>query len=279
MLLGAQLGLAALACAVYGAFELRRRSAGEESSWKRRLCFVAGAVMIAAAVIALDRAARQLLYADAIQNLLIGDIAAMLLAVGLYRPESLSRGGSAAWRALRGALLDPRLALPLWAVSTFVWYLPGPHDAALRSESLHLLEHLLLLACGLIAWSALLQIVHASARLRVGAAIGYVLLWRMLQAVLGGVGVWSKNVYYHAYIHSEVTHAISPLADQGTAGAIMFGESALVAVCVILWLCRMLSRDERKLSPAAEGIDLPASSMFAVDAAGGLRRPPSQPAS
>jgi hypothetical protein len=98
----------------------------------------------------------------------------------------------------------------------------------------------------------------------------------MAQSGLAAVGIWSADVYYRFYIHSEVTHAISPLADQGTAGAIMFGEGALVAICLIVWIHQRLSSREYVGPHGGEGIDVAANGAFAVDRSGIQR--PSQPA-
>ncbi len=272
MLVGVELGLLALASAVYGGLAFRRRPSPLQARSAALACFAAGVATIAVAVIALGGPEHQLLYPEVIQNLLIGDVGALLIALGCQLLPSPRRGPSSTRRFATRLLLDPRLALLVWGALTVVWYLPGPHDAALHSWPLQLFEHVLLLFSGVIAWGALIHILRAPSPLRIGAAGVYLLVWRGAQSALAITAIWSKNVYYHPYIHSEVARAISPLADQGTAGSIMLGEGALAAVCVIAWVYWRLGSARYVRRAGAAHLDSTTSRGLALDS-GRIGRP------
>src|SRR5207237_2729207 len=90
-----------------------------------------------------------------LQHLLLGDVAALLLVLGLdgrlLRP--LLRVGLV--HRLR-VLAHPLVALPLWAVNFVVWHLPVLFDAALRNDAIHALQHTLFVTFGMLLWAALI---------------------------------------------------------------------------------------------------------------------------
>src|SRR5205823_15130664 len=91
-----------------------------------------------------------------LQHLLIGDVAPMLLAIGLSGPLLRPLLARAPLRSLR-VLLHPLVALPLWAVNLYAWHVPRLYDAALAHDSVHAVQHALFLTCGTLLWGALLE--------------------------------------------------------------------------------------------------------------------------
>ena len=81
-----------------------------------------------------------------LQHLLLGDVGALLLVLGLdgrlLRPLLRVR----LVQRLR-VLAYPLVALPLWAANFVVWHLPVLFDAALRHDAIHALQHALF-ECG-----------------------------------------------------------------------------------------------------------------------------------
>lgn len=215
---------------------------GEAPSRSQIACFAAGVLLVAGAAASLSHLSGRLLYARTIQLLLIGDIGPLLLVLGLT-PAILSPLFS--HRSSRPLTLLPRLltlllqpfvALPLWALLTMLCWWPGPVDLAQHSEPLSLLLDVLCFAAGVLAWGALLRSQTRPSRFPSAAFVAYVLLWRTFAAALGAVGVWVPWVFYDRYTSIEVARAVSPLADQGISGAILIGEAALAAIGALLWL-------------------------------------------
>lgn len=100
------------------------------------------------------------LTAHVIQHVVIGDLAAPLLLIGL--PPALA-GAAGRWfgAATRGGgrrarwltlALSPTGALVTWALATYVWLLPPLHRLAIPDGPVHYLDHVSFLAFGLLVW-------------------------------------------------------------------------------------------------------------------------------
>ena len=85
-----------------------------------------------------------------LQNVIISDWAPPLLVIGLtpaMRAALASRGGRPFAFVTR-----PAVALPVWLVGWYVVHLGGVYDVALRNPWLLNVEHLFMIAIGLVFW-------------------------------------------------------------------------------------------------------------------------------
>ena len=73
-----------------------------------------------------------------IEHLLLGDIAALLIVLGLTGPLLAPILRIRVFDRLR-VLTHPLIAFPLWAVDLYVWHLPVLYEAALRHAGVHAL--------------------------------------------------------------------------------------------------------------------------------------------
>ena len=97
----------------------------------------------------------QLLVAHMAEHLLIGDIAALLLVLGMTGPLIAPLLRNPVIARLR-VLAHPVVAIVLWAVNFYVWHAPYLYQAALRHDALHALEHATFLVFGMAVYMALL---------------------------------------------------------------------------------------------------------------------------
>jgi cytochrome c oxidase assembly factor CtaG len=125
---------------------------------------------------------------------------------------------------------------------------------------------------GCLMWMPILGPLPKPAWFGTGWKVIYVVLVRFIPAVLANVLLWSGTVLYPIYEAGERAHGLSPLADQGVAGAIMMGEGMLVTLIVLAWaLLRWAaeSTERQRLLDLAEGrgVELsPARAARAVEA-------------
>lgn len=110
------------------------------------------------------------------QHLLLGDVAAPLLLLGVPPALRARLAG-----ALGSRLWSPPVALVLWTVVTTAWYVPAVHRAAVSSGVVHALDHASFLAFGLLVWLAVFD-VRPSRPLREA-------VWR------GGLPWWARHLY------------------------------------------------------------------------------------
>jgi putative membrane protein len=180
------------------------------------------------------------------QHLLLGDVAALLLVLGLdgrlLRPLLRVR----LVHRLR-VLAHPLVALPLWAANFVVWHLPVLFDAALRNDAIHALQHTLFVGLGMLMWAALVEPLPGPAWFTAPWKIPYVLGMWLVMLVLSQVFIWSGHVYYAPYARDATLWGLGHLADQKAGGGVMLVESAFTMLPALVWvLLRVLRETEAR---------------------------------
>ncbi len=213
----------------------------------RQACFYSGFVVIAAALTSLGSASQDLLYVHMIEHLLLGDIASLLIVLGLTGPL-LAPILLAEFRSVRlfdrlRVLTHPLIAFPLWAIDLYVWHLPVLYQAALRHPGVHALQHAMFLGFGIAMWMPLFGPLPTPSWFGNLAKLGYIVAVRLTGTVLGNIFLWSGTVFYVYYSHGDAVHHISPLADQNIAGAIMMVEESFLTLGLFCWLFLRTARE------------------------------------
>jgi putative membrane protein len=185
------------------------------------------------------------------EHLLIADVAALLLVLGVTGPLLAP--------VLRIRLIDrlrvlthPAIAFALWAANLYLWHLSWAYEGALRHELVHVVQHVMFLVAGINLWMPLFGPLPKPAWFGNAAQLAYIVAVRLTGAVLANVFVWSGTAFYGWY---------GDLEDQSLAGAVMMVEESVVTVALFGWLFMKWMRegDERQelLELAAErGIEL-----------------------
>jgi cytochrome c oxidase assembly factor CtaG len=209
--------------------------AGKPVRGWRQACFYAGFFVIAAALTSLGHDSQELLYVHMIEHLLLGDIAALLIVLGLTGPLIAPILKIGIFDRLR-VLAHPLIAFPLWAVDLYVWHLPSLYQAALRHSGVHALEHAMFLGLGVNMWMCLFGPLPMPAWFGNLGRLVYIVTVRLAGTVLGNIFLWSGTVFYPFYLHGDSAFHISPLADQNVAGAIMMVEESILTLGLFCWL-------------------------------------------
>ena len=190
-----------------------------------------------------------------LQHVLIGDLAPLCLLVGLSGPMLRPLLALRPVERLR-VLANPLVALPLWAANLYVWHLPFLYEAAVRHDTVHALEHVAFFTAGLIMWLPVLETLPAPEWFGTGPKLAYIACVRVVETVLGNVFVWSGTVFYDVYARGEELWGVSPLRDQGLAGAVMMIEGSLVTIVALAWLfLRLAQEGELRQELLERGLD------------------------
>ncbi len=243
-----------------------------------RLALVATgvAVGVAADLPPLGTASEERLSVHMLQHMLIGDLAAFLIAIGMTGPllrPILTKPGV---RRLRW-LAHPLVAVPLWIVVYYGWHAPVLYQAALHSDVVHATEHATMFAAGLALWTGLLGPLPKPAWFGNAAGLAYVLAVRFAATVIANVFLWSSTAFYPDYVELARAHGIDAVQDQSLAGAIWMIEGSVVTICVLGWLFTRWMAQGAEAEQLVEharhrGIELdPARARRAVAAGAGAR--------
>jgi cytochrome c oxidase assembly factor CtaG len=281
-LAGAVLGLIELIPLLVAAALYVKRSAtlaakGRPVPLWRQLCFAAGLLTIFAAIASpIDYIAEELVIAHMVEHLLIGDIASLLLVLGLTGPLLQPILAIPIFDRLK-VLAHPLIAFPLWAVNMFFWHIPAMYDAAYGGAFLHAVEHTTFITFGALMWMPVFGPLPKPVWFTAAWKVVYVIAVRFTGAILGNVLMWSGTVLYDRYSSGELEWGLSPIQDQSTAGVVMMVEGTFLGLGLLAWVFFEAAREgiekQRLLDLAQDrGIELdPARAQRAVAAGHGER--------
>jgi len=227
----------------------------------RQVCFGAGLFTIAVALVSpVGHLAEELVIAHMVEHLLLGDIATLLLVLGLTGPLLQPILAIPIFDRLR-ILAHPLVAFPLWAINFYFWHIPALYDAAYGGAPLHALEHATFIFFGCMMWMPVFGPLPTPQWFTAAWKVGYVIAVRFAGAILGNVLMWSGTVLYTVYAPGERYWGLSPLADQSTAGVIMMVEGTFLALGLLAWVFFEAAREgiekQRLLDLALErGVEL-----------------------
>jgi cytochrome c oxidase assembly factor CtaG len=183
-----------------------------------------------------------------LQNVIISDWAPPLIIIGLspaMRAAVAARGGRPFALVTR-----PTVALPTWLVGWYVVHLGGVYDLALRHPWLLNVEHLFMIAIGLVFWWPVLA--DAPRSVPTLGRIGYVFAAFVLSAFLGLALTFAPPLYGYYESLPERLWGISAAEDQNLGGILMTSEQALVLFGAIVWLLVRLFREEDEAERALQ---------------------------
>lgn len=227
----------------------------------RQLCFVGGLLIIVLAQASpIAHLGEELVIAHMVEHLLLGDVATLLMVLGLTGPLLQPILAIRVFDRLR-ILAHPLVAFPLWALNFYVWHIPALYDAAYGGAPMHALEHLCFIFFGCLMWMPAFGPLPKPAWFTNAWKVGYVIAVRFAGAILGNVLMWSGSVLYPVYAEGERYWGISPLADQSTAGVVMMVEGTFLGLGLLAWVFFEVAREgiekQRLLDLALErGVDL-----------------------
>jgi cytochrome c oxidase assembly factor CtaG len=227
----------------------------------RQVCFAAGLLTIVVALVSpVAHIGEELVIAHMVEHLLLGDIATLLLVLGLTGPLLQPILAIRFFDRLR-VLAHPLVALPLWALNFYFWHIPALYDAAYGGAPVHALEHVSFIFFGCLMWMPVFGPLPKPQWFTAPWKVGYVIIVRFAGAILGNVLMWSGSVLYPVYAPGERYWGISPIADQSTAGVVMMVEGTFLGLGLLAWFFFEWSREgiekQRLLDLAFErGVEL-----------------------
>jgi putative membrane protein len=180
-----------------------------------------------------------------LQHVLLGVVAPPLLLLGLspVMAEALARRAGPVLR-----LAEP---LPAQIVAAFVmiaWHLPALYDLTLRSEAIHIFEHLTFVAAGVLFWWPALDATSrtTSWRLGDGARLLYLFIGTFAQDGVALALMFSRVPFYTFYEHApRLVESLTVVADQTLSGAVlMLVGKVSYAIAMLAIFFRWIEREK-----------------------------------
>ena len=250
-----------LAAFLYAKRSLTLAQKGRPVPLWRQLCFAGGLLAILVAQVSpIAHLGEELVIAHMVEHLLLGDVATLLLVLGLTGPLLQPILAIPVLDRLR-ILAHPLVALPLWALNFYLWHIPALYDAAYGAAPAHALEHVSFIFFGCLMWMPIFGPLPKPTWFTAAWKVGYVIAVRFAGVILGNVLMWSGSALYPVYAAGERYWEISPIADQSTAGVVMMIEGTFLGLGVLAWVFFEVAREgiekQRLLDLALErGVEL-----------------------
>jgi len=243
---------------VYKRAAARSSTSGPNAShW---VFYMAGLLTIAVALLSpLDPIGdKYLLSAHMFQHVLLSDIAPALLVLGLRAPVlplGLSRealmavapgGKSGRWLA---RLTSPWVAVPLWALATWIWAIPAVFDFAAQHSVVHAAEHATLFYTGLAMWWLIIDPLPRAKLRPNGQRLALLGFTRLASACVCLPLTWITSTQYSLYASAPRGYGISAINDQHLAGASMcFIEALVFGIAFAAAFISMLDRSDSRMT-------------------------------
>ncbi|KQR27932.1 cytochrome c oxidase assembly protein [Deinococcus sp. Leaf326] len=184
--------------------------------------------------------------------MVLAEVVPPLLVLGLPGGVALDpRRGLG--RAL-GLLLDPWVALALWAAVVIFWNVPAGFNASVVSNSATQLLPALYLLSSLLVWAVVLRPLPAVQPASIGSRGWFGLLAALPMMSVAAVWLYSPRVLYTPYVNALCLWDLTPLQNQQLSGWIMMVAGipamALALVQLMAWLIRLADGDSMPKPPA-----------------------------
>ena len=171
-----------------------------------------------------------------LQHVLLAFVAPPLMLLGL------STSVASRLAAIPGvrAVTEPIPAQVLSAAVMIVWHLPPLYEATLENEGLHVIEHLMFIASGVLLFWPIIESTSAQARWRMssGAKLVYMLLATIPQDGVALALIFSRVPFYEFYTRvPRLIEGFTALIDQTIAGAVLmiFGKVTLAVAALAVF--------------------------------------------
>jgi cytochrome c oxidase assembly factor CtaG len=221
-------------------------------TWRRGAFLFAGLLVVGVALSPpLDAAADESLSLHMVQHMLLLAVAPPLLvlaepvrvAFDLLPPRGARRLADLLRSRPLQALLNPLVALAVFALVVLATHLPAVFDTAMESDPLHALEHGAYLGSGLLFWAAALGADPAAKPLSL-VGVTALLTAAMVPMIAVGVAIdTATGVFYAPY--AAGTTAVAAIGEQDAGATAMWAGDLPFAAALVLAGWAALRREER----------------------------------
>lgn len=229
---------------------VRRTDGPRAAPVVRLLAYLAGLLSLLVALLSpVDRLGEQAFVMHMLQHVLLLDVAPIALVAGLTKVilRPATRRLQAMERAL-GPLWHPGTAVVLYIALMWLWHVPALYDGALRSDLVHVAEHVAFFSVGALYWWHLLSPIRS--RFASGSGMGpvvYMLSTKLFVGLLGILITFAPAALYEFYAEGDGIWGLSPTGDQAAAGALMaLEQSVIMGVALAFLFIRALGESERE---------------------------------
>ncbi len=217
--------------------------------------FALGLIVIFIALVSpLDALSNVALFsAHMVQHLLLMLVAPALLLLGTPGYWIRTLYDLPVLKKVLPLVTQPIVTLLVFNAVMWLWHVPALYESALRDPNLHIVEHMMFLAAGVLMWLPIIQTVPPQHPLNYPARLAYLFAIMISSSILGAIFTFAPTISYPFYGSAPLAFGLAPQTDQQLAGLIMWvpgGGIFFVAILIVFgaWL-RAEDRKGQELYP------------------------------
>lgn len=183
---------------------------------------------------------------------MVQHIVLMLLA-----PACLLLGTPAYWirylynlpvlKRLLPIVTHPLVTLIGFNAVMWIWHVPSLYEGALRNPNLHILEHMMFLAAGVLMWLPVIHDVPPKHVLGYPARMAYLFACMVSSSILGAIFTFAPDIAFPFYSSAPLAFGLSPITDQQLAGLIMWVPgSGIFFIAILVVFAAWLNAEDRQ---------------------------------
>ena len=222
---------------------------GKEVRGRHIAFFALGLFIIFIALVSpLDTLSNVALFsAHMVQHLLLMLIASALLLLGtpgywiryLYSLPVLKR--------ILPIVTHPVVTLLTFNFVMWIWHVPALYQAALLDVNIHVMEHMMFLAAGVLMWLPVIHDAPPQHPLSYPGRIVYLFANMISSSILGALFTFATGIAYPFYGNASLAFGMSPATDQELAGLIMWVPGGgLFLISILIVFSAWLNAEDRK---------------------------------
>ena len=213
--------------------------------WQRASFFTGLFLIFIALQSPLDNLSEHMLSFHQLQHFLLRMLAPLLILLGA--PLTPMLRGLPPWalqgivkptvrhwfaRAVYDKLTNPVISVSIFMGVLYFWQIPGPFNAALRSEFIHAVMHMTMMSSGFIFYWAVIDPKPHRSRVHYGVRVLYLGLIVLPNTILGAVITFSKAIIYTEYEGVYQPFSMSILTDQQLGGLVLWVPGDMMSILV-----------------------------------------------
>jgi putative membrane protein len=141
----------------------------------------------------------------------------------------------------------PLVTLVAFNAVMWIWHVPALYEGALRNPNVHILEHLMYLAAGVLMWLPVIHDVPPGHVLSYPARMAYLFACMVSSSILGAIFTFAPTIAFPFYGSAPLAFGLTPMTDQQLAGLIMWVPgSGVFFVAILLVFAAWLNSEDRK---------------------------------
>jgi cytochrome c oxidase assembly factor CtaG len=141
----------------------------------------------------------------------------------------------------------PLVTLIVFNAVMWIWHVPSLYEGALRDANVHIMEHLMFLAAGVLMWLPVIHDVPPGHVLSYPARMAYLFASMVSSSILGAIFTFAPDIAFPFYGNAPLAFGLTPMTDQQLAGLIMWVPgSGVFFIAILAVFAAWLNSEDRK---------------------------------